>query len=94
LKMICKKEIESLINRIDRKNVKIKVSDSVYNFMIEARKSEHGINAMIVDRIISKHIEPKLADALLQLENNSQIFYNITITVVKNEITIRKKIKS
>lgn len=91
LKQITLLEINKFINRIDRKNISIIVNDSVADFIISISKNEHGTNAMILDRLVSKHIEPCLADILLKLENKNDISYTITVDVENGQLKCSKK---
>jgi len=91
LKQIALLEIDKFIKRIDRKNISIQINDRVADFIIGISQKEHGTNAMILDRLVSKYIEPCLADILLKLEKKNEISYTITVDVENSEIKCTQK---
>jgi len=93
LESISALEIEEVVNRIDRKDVTVSFSDEVPKHLVKLSKDEHGMNAMILDRLVSKYIEPCLADVFLKLENKEGICYNVTVTVKNDQFVARKRQK-
>jgi ATP-dependent Clp protease ATP-binding subunit ClpA len=66
LKKIIKIQIEELNNRIkNRRNCNIEFSDGVLELIVKMSKVEHGKNASVLKRLISRDIEPCISDALL-----------------------------
>jgi ATP-dependent Clp protease ATP-binding subunit ClpA len=92
LKKIAGLELNKLLNRIERKEICISFSNDVIDKLIELSKSEHGLNAMKIERLVSKYIEPCLADMFLNLEKEDNMNYNVIIEV-KNDKFIAKKSK-
>lgn len=87
---IAELEIEKFIERIDRNNVYIFVDDSVYEYIVETSKKEHGMNAMVINRTISKEIEPYVADELIKI-NTDMKKYKIKLFIKDNKITSSKR---
>ena len=58
--------LEELKSRI---NVDITFSKNVIDRLLLNSKNEHGLNATIIDRLISKEIEPVIADRLLEIRD-------------------------
>jgi ATP-dependent Clp protease ATP-binding subunit ClpC len=81
MKKIILLEINKLINRIKTENIEINTSDDVVNNILELSKKEHGHNAMKIERLISKYIEPCLADLFLKIDLNKKKFHDIYIEV-------------
>jgi len=62
-----------------RVSTTIEFSDTVANKILENSKLEHGLNATIIDRLISKEIEPCVADNLLEISNDKNNKYSIKV---------------
>ncbi|MFA7219873.1 MAG: ATP-dependent Clp protease ATP-binding subunit [Synergistaceae bacterium] len=90
LESIALLEINKLIKRIDRKNISIVFGDEIPKELVKISNNDHGKNAMIIERLVSKYIEPCLADIFLNLDNKSEICYTVTIEF-KNKHFIAKK---
>ena len=88
---IAKLEIQKFIERIDRKNINLTIGDDVAQHLVKISSEEHGINAMILERLVSKHIEPCLADVFLGLENKEGICYNVTVEVEDGQFKVSKR---
>jgi ATP-dependent Clp protease ATP-binding subunit ClpA len=90
--------LSEFTQRINHKNIKISIKPSVAEVMVKYHKDDHGMNAMAIDRIISKQLQPLVADTILELESLSEYSYTLTVdTNAKNDLVIRKrkrKIKS
>lgn len=67
---IIKLRLNEFLERISDKNMNIVFSDGAVDELLKRSKEEHGMNATIINRLISKYIEPVVADALEnELEN-------------------------
>lgn len=90
LKSIIKIRLGEISSRIEGRNCKLEFSDEVYDLIIKMGKSDHGKNAAVLNRIISKKIEPCISDALMSLDKNFHV-----ITVIANddkfEYTLKEK---
>lgn len=70
-------------------------SKSVSDRLLEDSKNEHGLNATIIDRLISKEIEPCIADRLLEMMADEDFKYTIEINEEDGKFTskiLKKKI--
>ena len=81
LKIIIKIRLGEISSRIEGRNCRLEFSDEVYDLIIKLGKSEHGKNAAILNRIISKKVEPCISDALMSLDKN---FHVISVVVNNN----------
>ncbi len=83
LKKIIKMRLEEIEIRLVNRNCKLNFNDKVYDLLIKMSKDEHGGNATILNRLISKKIESCISDALILIGSHPVIkdFYNITINV-------------
>jgi len=81
LREIIKIRLEEVISRISNRNCRLLFHEDVYNLLIKMSKNEHGKNATVLNRIITKKIEPCVSDALMSLGKD---FYSIMI-VAKND---------
>jgi len=80
LEKITTLRLSEFSKRINNQNVTIDFAPTLSKKMVLLSKEEHGTNAMIIERIISKHIEPLIADELLKLKhktNNGTILLDI-----------------
>lgn len=91
LERIALLETEKFVKRIERKDCIIEFTDVVPKQMVKLSEKEHGINAMILDRLVSKYLEPCLADVFLNLENKPDICYTVTIDVKNDEFVANKR---
>jgi len=89
LKKIAHIEIEKVAKRLINRKRKLLFSDRVYDALIAMQKGEYGSNATVLNRLITKKIEPCISDALLSIDDNK--FYTITIDAKKGKFTYRKK---
>lgn len=90
LKSIIKIRLGEISNRIEGRNCKLEFSDEVYDLIIKMGKSDHGKNAAVLNRIISKKIEPCISDALMSLDKNFHII-NVIVNDDKFEYTLKEK---
>ena len=88
LKKIVLIGLEELILRVENRNVKLNFTDKVSDLLVKMSKKEHGKNATVIRRLISKEIEICVSDALLSLGNKS--LYTITIDTKKDQFIYRK----
>ena len=65
LKKIIEMRLEEVNLRLVDRNCKLKFNDNIYDLLIKMSKKEHGGNATILNRLISKKIEPCISDALI-----------------------------
>ncbi|HUU41054.1 MAG TPA: AAA family ATPase, partial [Desulfatiglandales bacterium] len=91
LELIALLEITKLIERIDRKGIHVLFGEEVPKQLVKLSKTEHGMNATIIDRLVSKYLEPCLADVFLKLENQDKICYTVTVNVKNNEFIAKKR---
>jgi len=88
IKKIIDLMIDKLVLRLHDQNCNIVLKPEVYDFILNLSKSEHGKNATQVKRIISKQIEPCIADALLTFkEENRDKIKTITLYCKKDKLT-------
>jgi ATP-dependent Clp protease ATP-binding subunit ClpC len=93
LEAIAALELAKIIPRISRQDVIVNFSDDIPKHLVKLSKNEHGMNAMILDRLVSKYIEPCLADVFLKLENKKGIYYTVTVEVKNDKFIARKRQK-
>jgi len=91
LNMIAILRMEEFIKRVVRKNCVISFSDDVPSLIVKLSKEEHGKNANILERIISKKIESKLADMLLNLDDGFKGIYKVNISVEDDDFVVTKE---
>jgi ATP-dependent Clp protease ATP-binding subunit ClpA len=91
IRKIIENNLKDFKNRIYRDNITIKFNKTVVDFLMEERSKEHGMNAMVIDRLISKHIEPVVADTLIHIDNEKK--YNVSFSKTKNG-DIKSNVKS
>jgi ATP-dependent Clp protease ATP-binding subunit ClpC len=72
LKLIIKIRLNEIANRIVSRHCDVEFSVDVYDLLIKMGKKEHGKNATILNRLISKKIEPCISDALISSKKDSQ----------------------
>jgi len=92
LTRIAEIRLSEFAERINHKNIKITISEKVAPIIVGSRDDNHGMNAMAINRIISKRVQPLVADAILDIEDIDSYNYTLTIDVDKSgELTIRKR---
>ena len=78
--------------RIKHKNIKIKVMPKVAAVIAKSQSNDHGMNAMTINRSISKNVQPLVADAILEIEDREDYKYTLTLDVDANEeLTISQR---
>jgi len=70
------------------RNCTFEFTDKVAELLIKISKEEHGKNATLLKRLISKEIEPCISDILLSLDSAS---YKIIVDVKGDEFVCRKR---
>jgi len=80
---VAKIETEKLSLRLADRKCKLTFSDDVFKLIIEKSKKEHGTNANMLNRIISREIEPCISDTLLTIKGHDK--YNIRIDVENDQ---------
>jgi ATP-dependent Clp protease ATP-binding subunit ClpC len=83
LTRIARMELQKLCERLSSRHCKLSFSNKVYTAIAEKSKKEHGKNANILGRIISKQIQPCVADALLSFGVNEGKEIHVEINVNK-----------
>lgn len=84
--------LSEFAERINHKFIKISIDNGVSDIIVKNHNSEHGMNAMSLDRIISKKIQPLVADMILEINDIDSYSYTLIVCVDKNdEIFIKKK---
>lgn len=88
LRNVIKLRLSEFSSRIQNKNISVNFEDSLCNYLIDISKKEHGMNAMIIERMISKNLEPCIADELLMYNksNKGSKKHIITVFVENNEV--------
>lgn len=82
--------LDELNLRIQDRPSVVKYTEDVVDFLYESSLLDHGKNATLVERLISRQIEPVLSDALLEAGQDP---YQITIRVNKGKLNYTKKKK-
>lgn len=83
-------EINDRINKIPNVNCKIEFTNKVFDLLLKKVQNEHGKNATLLKRLISKDIEPCISSTILSLEDNEK--YIITVSTKEDQFvsTVRK----
>lgn len=90
LKKIAVMRLKELAERVStNRHCKISFTAGVIDDLVKSSKSEHGKNAGSLNRLISKKIEPSLADALISIGNNKS--YSVVMDVENEEFVCRKR---
>jgi len=82
-------EIEKRVIKLPNVKCTIKFSKSVFDLLVKKVSSEHGKNATLLKRIISKEIEPCISSAIMSLDDNVE--YLITVSTSKDKFTSKVK---
>jgi ATP-dependent Clp protease ATP-binding subunit ClpA len=89
LEQIAKIEVEKICGRLSQRKLKLKFSDKVFCLLVEKSKKEHGKNANMLHRIISKDIESCISDVLLTIKGKDS--YSISVDVDNNQFVCHKR---
>ena len=76
-------EIKGRVDKIPNVNCEIKFTKNVFDLLIKKVANEHGKNATLLKRIISKDIEPCISSTILSLEDDTK--YLISVTAKDND---------
>ena len=87
LRIIIKVRLGEIGSRIANRKCELDFTNDVYDQLIKIGKQDHGKNAAILNRLISKKIEPCISDALMSMNNKD--VYTITIGV-KDDAFVHK----
>jgi len=88
LKYIVGMKMEELGARLSDRKHKLVFTDEACNLLIETSKKEYGKNASMLNRLISKKIEPCISNTLMDLKKGS---YTLTVDVKDNDFVCRYK---
>jgi len=88
---IIRMKLEEISERVTGRGCEVKFTDKTVSRLLELSRNEHGMNASILDRLISKQVDPCVADALLELEGQDG---TITITVSNDAEFVARKRKT
>lgn len=72
-------------------NYTITFSEDIPQKLLKISKEEHGLNATVINRLVSKYIEPCVADIILDLPASEDVLYTITIEHKDNEFIAKAK---
>lgn len=89
LKKIASIHLEELKARLVSRKCKFVFSDNALELLIRMSKDGHGSNAGILNRIISKKVEPCISDTLLSMDNKNA--YLITVDAEDDKFACKKK---
>lgn len=91
---IAKLLLADVEERIKNRNCHLIFDDSVFSLLVKLSKEEHGKNATLFKRLITKVVEPVIADALMSIGKDSN-HNEITITTEEDKFkyTIKKSNK-
>ncbi len=82
--------LSEFAGRINNQNIKIVFDKAIPEWIAKQCTMEHGSNAMNIDRIVTKYMEPQIADSILSLEDIDN--YIVTITIMLDSDKISTKI--
>ena len=88
VKRIIRQSLEELNERVIDRNCVIKYTDKLVDFIAEKSMFGHGKNANMINRNISREIEPVLSDALIEIGNKP---YIITVNFNGKNIVYSKR---
>jgi ATP-dependent Clp protease ATP-binding subunit ClpA len=84
--------LSEFTERVNHKNIKVNVSKKVAPVIVGSQSENHGMNAMAINRAISKKVQPLVADAILELEDLDSSNYTLTVDANKGgELSIKKR---
>jgi len=91
LRKVVDLQLEEIRQRISKRDCKLIFTDTVFDLLLKKSKTEYGKNANILERLITKEIEPCIADALLSL---SKGLCTITVDTKGDKFVYKKKTKA
>lgn len=72
-------------NRVEKNGLTVDFASEIPEYLIKLKEKEHGVNAMMIDRIISKMVEPLLADALMSTYGLDNMTFVIKIYIDEHD---------
>lgn len=93
LKSIAAMRIAEFINRVVQKDIEISFENDIVEKIVEKSRAEHGRNANMINRVISKQIEPIVADALLMAKSEKDKSHKFTIVMQGEEFAMKTRRK-
>jgi ATP-dependent Clp protease ATP-binding subunit ClpA len=91
LSKIVDMRLNEFADQVHHNNVTVKVEPRVANFIVSHDTSDHGMNAMVIGRMISKKIAPLVSDAIFSLEDADNYNHTLTVDIKKDELVVRKR---
>ena len=91
LSTIVDMRLNEFAEQVHHNNVTVKIEPRVANFIVSHDTSEHGMNAMVIGRMISKSIAPLVSDAIFALEEVDKYSHTLTVDVSKDALVVRKR---
>ena len=89
---IAQMRLSEFTERVNNKNIRVSIDQKVASAIVRTQEKDHGMNAMAIDRLISKRVQPLVADAILDIEDADAFGYTLTVTLNrKGELVIRKR---
>ena len=85
IKEIAKIQLQNLENRLNKKNLKFKITDEAINHLVE-NSFDHAYGARPLKRIIQKQIETKISNNILN--NNYLNKDEVNIFLINGEIIV------
>lgn len=73
--------IGEFAEHVAHKNCTVKFSEDVPKELLKISKEEHGLNATVINRLITKYIEPCVADAILDIPDNNGLDSEYSVLV-------------
>jgi len=83
-------KLGELGGRLVDRNCKVVFDNSTVKMLLSKGKKDHGKNASVFDRLLSREIEPCISDALMSLDKD---FYTITVKAKGDEFSFTKRKK-
>lgn len=76
--------LKEFVSHVVHTNCTVSFSDKVPEKILQISKEEHGMNATVINRLISKYIEPCVADVIIDLPENDAYSYEVSIEPTKD----------
>tara|TARA_R110000824_G_scaffold8450_3_gene38467 strand:+ start:2176 stop:4455 length:2280 start_codon:yes stop_codon:yes gene_type:complete len=89
LRSIALLRLTEFVNMVSKKDIDITVDSDILDTIIEKSSIEHGRNANSINRILSKHIRPLMADKILEAESDKERTHKIILTAKDGEFITR-----
>ena len=82
-------QLNEFSQHIAQQNCKVVFADNVAPLLLEMSKEEHGLNATIIARLLLKHIEPVIADSILNIPHANNGIHIVTVEAIDGKITAK-----